>query len=168
VESAFGSPLSVTDAGGTVAGGTLLGNATLESMSAIMARSDALRLMPTTQVRYAPVAWFTNRVTLGADITQSDGVQLFPKNNLGWYPDRTPYGNELTETRRQDRFYTVDYLGNIRYEFGAGKRTVSDLSFGSQYINRVSDQLSGLGQGLISNDAQLVTNANTSVVGQRS
>jgi TonB-linked SusC/RagA family outer membrane protein len=166
VESAFGSPLTVTDAGGTVAGGTLLGNATLESMSAIMSRSNALRFMPTTQVRYAPVSWFTNRVTLGADITESDGVQLFPKNNNAWYPDRTPYGNELTEVRRQDHFYTVDYLGNIRFDLGSGKRITSDLSFGSQYINRATDQLSGLGQGLISNDAQLVTNANTSVVGQ--
>ena len=165
VESAFGSPLTVTDASGSITGGTLIG-ATLESMSAIMARSNALRVMPTAQMRYAPVPWFTNRVTLGADVTQSNGVQLYPKNSLGWYPDRTPYGNELTEVRRQDRFYTVDYLGNLRFEFGSGKHIASDLSFGSQYIDRVSDQLSGLGQGLISNDAQLVTNANTSVVGQ--
>jgi TonB-linked SusC/RagA family outer membrane protein len=166
VESAFGSPLTVTDASGSIAGGTLLGTATLESMSAIISRSDALRVMPTAQVRYAPMPWFTNRVTLGADVTQSNGVQLFPKNNSGWYPDRTPYGNDLTEVRRQDRFYTVDYLGNLRFELGSGKQITSDLSFGSQYINRVNDQLSGLGQGLISNDAQLVTNANTSVVGQ--
>ena len=164
VESAFGSALTVNDATGKIAGGTLLGNATLESLSAIIARSSALRAIPTAQVRYAPVSWFTNRVTVGGDITQSDGFQLYPKNSFGWYPDRTPYGNDVTSVRRNDRIYTVDYLGNVRFELG--KTISSDLSFGSQYINRTSDQLTGVGQGLISNDATLVTNANTSAVGQ--
>jgi TonB-linked SusC/RagA family outer membrane protein len=164
VESAFGSALTVSDATGNVTGGTLLGNATLQSLSAIIARSSALRAMPTAQVRYAPVSWFTNRVTVGGDITQSDGFQLYPKNNFGWYPDRTPFGNDVTSIRRDDRIYTVDYLGNVRFELG--RSLSSDLSFGSQYINRSSDQLSGVGQGLISNEATLVTNANTSAIGQ--
>jgi TonB-linked SusC/RagA family outer membrane protein len=164
VESAFGSPLTVTDASGSIAGGTLLGNATLQSLSAIQARTSALRAMPNVQLRYSPISWFTNRVTVGADLTQADGVQLYPKNNFGWYPDRTPFGNDLTTARREDRLYTVDYLGNLRFDVAAG--LTSDLSFGSQYINRFTDQLNGAGQGLISNEALLVTNANTSVVGQ--
>ncbi len=118
------------------------------------------------QVRYAPISWFTNRVTLGADLTETDGFELFPKNSFGWYPTIPTYGNQITSIRNSDRLYTVDYLGNMRAEFGANKQISSDLSFGSQYIVRVNDRLSGAGQGLISNEASLVTNATVSTVGQ--
>ncbi|MGH7720385.1 MAG: TonB-dependent receptor domain-containing protein, partial [Gemmatimonadaceae bacterium] len=167
VESAFGSALGVTEGpDGELTGGMLLGNATLESLSSIISRNTATRMMPTAQVRYAPVPWFTNRVTVGADLARSEGFQLFPKNPFGWYPDRLPFGNELTIIEADDRLYTVDYLGNIHAELGAEKQISTDLSFGSQYISRTNEQLAGVGQGLISNDATLVTNANTSSVAQ--
>ena len=89
------------------------------------------------QVRYAPISWFTNRVTLGADLTQADGFELFPKNSFGWYPTIPTYGNADHVDPQNDRLYTVDYLGNIRVEFGADKQISSDLSFGSQYIDRI-------------------------------
>ena len=172
VESAFGNPRTVAygaPPGGSgdsvLTGGTLL-TATFESLSSIITRSNALRTMPSVQVRYAPISWFTNRVTLGADITQADGSELFPKNSFGWYPTIPTYGNQLSTTRQSDRLYTVDYLGNIRVEFGGNKQISSDLSFGSQYIDRISDRLSGGGQGLISNEASLVTNATISTIGQ--
>jgi len=167
VESAFGSPRTVVEgAGGVLGGGTLLGNVTFESMSSIITRTNALRTLPSVQVRYAPISWFTNRVTLGADLTETDGFELFPKNSFGWYPTIPTYGNQITSIRNSDRLYTVDYLGNMRAEFGANKQISSDLSFGSQYIVRVNDRLSGAGQGLISNEASLVTNATVSTVGQ--
>jgi len=171
VESAFGNPRTVvygaprpgtTDS--VVTGGTLLGGVTLESMSSITTRSNALRAIPSTQVRYAPFSWFTNRITLGADLTQLDGFELFPKNSFGWYPTIPTYGNQIQTTRQNERLYTVDYLGNIRAEFGTSFS--SDLSFGSQYIRRTNDRLSGAGQGLISNEANLVTNATVSTIGQ--
>lgn len=173
VESVFGSPLTVRrgvlrpgDTDSVLVGGTLIGSATLESLSSIASRNSALRTTPSVQVRYAPLSWFTNRLTLGADITQADGFILFPKNNFGWYPDRVPYGNDLTSIRQDDRFYTVDYLGNLRSEFGTEKQFSSDLSFGSQYISRTSDRLTGSGSGIISNEATLVTNATSSTVSQ--
>ena len=167
VESAFGNPRTVAEGSdGTITGGTLLGNATFESLSSIVTRSNAMRAMPSVQVRYAPFSWLTNRVTLGADLTQADGFELFPKNSFGWYPTIPTYGNQLSTTRVNDRLYTVDYLGNIRAEFGTNKQLSSDLSFGSQYINRSSDRLSGAGQGLISNEASLVTNATINTIGQ--
>jgi hypothetical protein len=173
VQSAFGSALAVRngvrrpgDTDSVLVNGTLFGTVTLESLSAIVSRNSALRTTPSVQVRYAPLTWFTNRLTLGADITQADGFQLFPKNSFGWYPDRTPFGNDVSSIRQDDRFYTVDYLGNIRTELGSNKELSSDLSFGSQYIGRTSDRLSGSGQGLISNEASLVTNATTSTVSQ--
>jgi TonB-linked SusC/RagA family outer membrane protein len=173
VGSAFGNPLTVRngvlrpgDTDSVLVGGTLISTATLESLSSIVSRSSALRTTPSVQVRYAPLTWFTNRLTLGADITQADGFNLFPKNNFGWYPDRVPYGNDLTSIRQNDRFYTVDYLGNIRTELGSNKQFSSDLSFGSQYIGRTSDRLGGSGSGIISNEAALVTNATSSTVSQ--
>ena len=171
VESAFGNPRTVvygaprpgtTDS--VVTGGTLLGGVTLESMSSIITRSNALRAMPSAQVRYAPFSWMTNRITLGGDITQLDGFELFPKNSFGWYPTIPTYGNQLQATRQNERLYTVDYLGNIRAQLGSDFS--SDLSFGSQYIRRTNDRISGAGQGLISNEASLVTNATVSTIGQ--
>ena len=51
IESAFGSPRTVVqNADGTITGGMLLGNATFESLSAMISRSSALRAMPTAQV----------------------------------------------------------------------------------------------------------------------
>ena len=171
VESAFGNPRTVVygaprpgTSDSVVTGGTLLGGVTLESMSSITTRSNALRAIPSAQVRYAPFSWFTNRITLGGDLTQLDGFELFPKNSFGWYPTIPTYGNQLQTTRQNERLYTVDYLGNIRAQIGSDFS--SDLSFGSQYIRRTNDRLSGAGQGLISNEASLVTNATVSTIGQ--
>jgi TonB-linked SusC/RagA family outer membrane protein len=172
VGSAFGSPLTVrrgvlpgqTDS--VLVGGTLIGTASLESLSSIVSRNSALRTTPSVQVRYAPLSWFTNRLTLGADITQANGFILFPKNNFGWYPDRVPFGNDISSIRQDDRFVTADYLGNIRAEFGTNRQFSSDLSFGSQYIARTTDRLSGSGSGIISNEATLVTNAISNVLSQ--
>ena len=173
VNSAFGNPLNVRngvlhpgDTDSVLVGGTLVASATLESLSSVISRNAALRTTPSVQVRYAPLSWFTNRLTLGADITQADGFILFPKNSLGWYPDRVPFGNDVTSIRQDDRYYTVDYLGNIRTELGSNKQFSSDLSFGSQYIGRTSDRLTGSGSGIISNEAALVTNATSSTVSQ--
>ena len=171
VQSAFGNPRTVVHGAprpGTsdsvLIGGTLLGGVTLESLSSIITGSNALRAIPSAQVRYAPFSWFTNRITLGGDITAVDGSELFPKNSFGWYPTIPTYGNQIQTTRQDDRLYTVDYLGNMRAELGSDFS--SDLSFGSQYIRRTSDRLSGAGQGLISNEANLVTNATVSTIGQ--
>jgi len=173
VESAFGNPRTVVygapAAGGgdsVITGGTLLGGVTLESMSSIITRSNALRALPSVQMRFTPISWFSNRVTLGADVTQTDGFELWPKNSFGWYPTIPTYGNQITSVRNSDRLYTVDYLGNVRLDFGAAKQFSSDLSFGSQFINRTGDRFTGQGQGLISNEALIVTNATVSVVGQ--
>ena len=172
VQSAFGRPLDVRngvrrpgDTDSLLVGGTLTASATLESLSSIISRTSALRTTPSVQVRYAPLSWFTNRVTLGADVTQADGFILFPKNSFGWYANFAN-GNDVSSIRQDDRLYTVDYLGNIRTALGSSKQFSSDLSFGSQYIGRTSDRLSASGSGIISNEAPLVTNAISSTVSQ--
>src|SRR5690606_11565481 len=168
IQSTLGSPLTVQDApGGGITGGLLFPATSLESLSAITSRVAALRLTPSLQVRYAPVPWFTNRLTVGGDLTQAEGFQHFPKNDFGWYPDRLVAGNgDVSTTRRDDRSYTVDYLGDIRTTFGDEAQFSSNLSFGSQYVQRVQSTLAGSGAGLVTNSAYLVRNAATSTVGQ--
>ena len=124
-------------------------------------------MTPSLQVRFAPALWFSNRVTLGADLTQGRGFQLFPKNDFGWYPDRLPAGNgDVSTSQEDDRSYTVEYMGNISTSFGGEGQFSSNLSVGSQYIHRITHRLSGAGAGLATNSAYLVTNAATSTVGQ--
>ena len=167
VQSAFGVATGVTeDPNGGLMGGTLFATSTLESLSSIISRNTSTRVLPTAQVRFSPWPWFTHRLTLGADVVRGEGFQLFPKNPFNWYPDRTPFFNDLNVNTAYDRFYTVDYLGNVHWDLGASNQISTDLSFGSQYISRTNERLAGTGQGLISNDATLVTNANTSSVGQ--
>jgi TonB-linked SusC/RagA family outer membrane protein len=170
VQSIFGSPLTVSDNGpdGALNGGMLFANTSLESLSSIKSQVSALRATPSVQVRYAPVTWFTNRVTLGVDITQGKGFLLFPKNTLGWYANRQPAGDagEVATNQDDDRTYTVEYLGNISSDFGPNGQFTSNFSFGSQYIHRVVNRLSGEGFGLATNAAYLVTNAASSAIGQ--
>jgi TonB-linked SusC/RagA family outer membrane protein len=168
LQSILGSPLTVQEGDeGGLAGGLLFGTSTLESLSSIVSRVSALRVTPSVQVRFSPLDWFTNRFTVGADLTQGEGFQLFPKNDQGWYPTRVGAGNgDFTRTQQDDRTYTVDYLGNIRADFGSSDDFSSNLSFGSQYIHRLTQSLSGTGAGLATNQALLVTNAAVSTVGQ--
>jgi TonB-linked SusC/RagA family outer membrane protein len=168
VQSILGSPLTVRDGeGGGLAGGLLFGSSTLESLSSIVSNVSALRTTPSVQMQYAPRPWFTNRLTVGADLTQGRGFQHFPRNDEGWYPDRLVEGNgDVEATQQDDRSYTVDYLGDVRADFGDGGEFSSNLSFGAQYIHRITQALSGAGIGLATNSAFLVTNAAISTVGQ--
>jgi TonB-linked SusC/RagA family outer membrane protein len=166
IQSILGSPLTVRDAtDGTLTGGLLFGTTSLESLSSVTSRVKALRTTPSVQVRYTPVSWFTNRFTLGADLTQGRGFQLFPRNDQGWYPTR-PGAGDVTSTQEDDRSFTVDYLGNISAALGAEGRISSNLSFGSQYIHRITNRLSAAGEGLATNESFLVDNAAVSTVGQ--
>lgn len=169
VQSILGTPLTVRDDSpdGGISGGMLFGSSSFESLSSITSRVSALRITPSIELRYAPIPWFSNRVTLGADITQGRGFQHFPKNDQNWYPSGRPFGNgDVSTNQDDDRSYTVDYLGNIAAAFGGRSEFSSNLSFGSQYIRRVRHLLSGTGAGLATNSAFLVTNSATSTVGQ--
>jgi TonB-dependent starch-binding outer membrane protein SusC len=167
LQSILGSPLTVTDAAGTLQGGLLFGSSTLASLSSIESRVKALRTTPSLQLRYAPAPWFTHRLTMGADLTQGSGFELFPRNDQGWYPTRpAPGTGDVTTTQEDDRSYTVDYLGNVTADFGAAGMVSSNLSFGAQYIHRITSVLRGAGEGLATNGSYLVDNAAVSTVGQ--
>src|SRR2546430_2156307 len=67
---------------GTRSGGLSTPVAGLE---AIQNELTTVRFTPTAQIRYTPLAWFTNRLTIGGDISSTHGVTFFPKNSQSWY-----------------------------------------------------------------------------------
>ena len=127
-------------------------------LEAIQNELTTVRFTPTAQIHYTPLTWFTNRLTVGADISQTHGVTFFPKNNQNWYQGDWANGY-IEDAQDPINIYTVDYLGNIHSTFGGDRHIASDFSFGSQYINTVENYLAGVGIGLAANSSNLVSSA---------
>lgn len=140
---------------GTRSGGLSTPVAGLE---AIQNELTTVRYTPSAQVHYSPMSWFTNRLTVGADLSSTHGVTFFPKNTQNWYQGDQANGY-VEDVQEPVSIYTVDYLGNIHSSFGGDRQIASDLSFGSQYINTVDTYLAGVGIGLAANSANLVSSA---------
>jgi TonB-dependent starch-binding outer membrane protein SusC len=119
------------------------------------------RVTPTIQVLYTPLPWFSNRFTLGADLASTEGITYFPVNNQNWYNGDQTNGY-LENTQNPVNTYTFDYLGNIKTKFGRNDWITSNLSFGSQYIDIVNNELTGVGLGFIDNQSNLVSSAASS------
>ena len=166
VAQGLSNPTTVREGSdGTLIGGTTQTN---EGIRNILSESAALRVMPSVQVQYNPVSWLTNRFTVGADITDTKSTQFFPRNTQNWYPAASTGANLGAVSASQNNLviYTVDYLGNIRTELGSSGRFVSDLSFGSQFINTISSSISAAGTGIVTNTAYLVGQTTSPVGGQ--
>lgn len=144
-------------ADGTRSGGLSTPVAGLE---AIQNELTTVRFTPTAQVHYTPLSWFTNRLTVGGDISATHGVTFFPKNTQNWYNGDQANGY-VEDVQDPIHIYTVDYLGNIHSTFGGTRQIASDFSFGSQYINTVQNVLAGIGIGLATNSSNLVSSAAT-------
>jgi hypothetical protein len=106
-------------------------------------------------MRYEPLRWLTNRLTIGGDIARIFYRQFYPKNDIGWYAGNFNQG-QLREDRNAFDTWTLDYLGNIRREFMAG-RLDADVSFGAQVIDRLSDSLTANGYGLATNSSATIS-----------
>ncbi len=160
------NPTTVTELpDGTLAGGTTQTN---EAIRNILNETSSLRITPSAQVQFSPVRWFTNRFTVGADLTDTKATQFFPRNSQNWYPSPANGANlgAVSATQSNLVIYTVDYLGNVRNEFGRGGRFVSDLSFGSQFINTIDNSVLAAGMGIVTNTANLVGLTTSPVGGQ--
>ncbi len=167
IESGLGSPLSVRygSDGSTLAGGYLVGTTSVESMSSILSKVKTLRVTPSAKVQYNPTDWFTNRLTFGGDVQRTEATQFYPRNDQGWY-----FGDQangwVREVNSNVDLYTLDYLGNVKWRFGADHQFESDLSFGSQFIQRKVHNLTGTGVGLTTNSSNLVSSAATNTAGE--
>ena len=166
IAQGLSNPTTVTrNAAGELVGGTTQTN---EAIRNIVNEASSLRLTPSVQIQYTPFAWMTNRFTVGADLTNTRATTFFPRNSLNWYPAAANGANQGAISVTQDNLhiFTVDYLGNIRTDLGRTGRLVSDLSFGSQFINTIDNSVAASGTGLVTNTTNLVGAATTSLGGQ--
>ena len=127
-------------------------------LAAIQNELTTVRFLPTAQIHYSPLAWWTNRFTVGGDISATHGTTFFPKNSANWYQGDQANGY-VEDVQDPIHIYTVDYLGNMHATLGGAREIASDFSFGSQYINTVENLLAGIGIGLATNSSNLVSSA---------
>jgi TonB-linked SusC/RagA family outer membrane protein len=151
-------PFSVTVApDGTRSGGI---STPVEGLISVLNQLTTTRYTPSAQIHYTPFSWFTNRLTVGGDISSTHGFTFFPKNDQNWYGGDQANGY-VEDVQNPINIYTVDYLGNLRKSFGSNDHITSDFSFGSQYIDRVDNFLAGVGLGLATNSSNLVSSASS-------
>ncbi|MQA92319.1 MAG: SusC/RagA family TonB-linked outer membrane protein [Gemmatimonas sp.] len=140
---------------GTRIGGTY-SDRPFEAVAAIESVSEVFRATPTLSVNYMPTSWFTNRLTLGADVTRGHAWQYFPINSLNWYTGETNTG-DLQEVRANNDVFTLDYLGSI--EGDLSQSVTSKLSFGAQLLSETLDRLTGNGVGFVTAANRVVGDA---------
>ena len=109
---------------------------------------------------YAPTAWFTNRLTLGADLIRDELTKFFPKNLTGQYAAALNNGSNQ-QTRQGFERYTVDYLGDMRGNWGASNQWETHVSFGAQTISTRNESLGATGQGFVVNANNTVGSASS-------
>ena len=151
-----GNPLSL----GGAANGWIIPGRGGTAISNITNEFNTVRVTPSITARYNPQSWFTNRLTVGTDLSRVRYERFLPRNDQGWY---TPLEN--TGFVQQNRYgfdtYTIDYLGNVDRSFGAEKQWRGDLSFGVQVLAANSDSAITSGTGLASNTSNVVSSATT-------
>ncbi|MGH7648063.1 MAG: TonB-dependent receptor plug domain-containing protein, partial [Gemmatimonadaceae bacterium] len=143
---------------GTRSGGT---STPIEGLEAIQNKLTTLRFTPTATAHYNPFSWLTNRLTIGGDLSSTEGFTFFPKNDQNWYSGDQANGY-VEDVQNPIHIYTIDYLGDVKLTFGSNGHIASDLSFGSQYINTTTNYLAGVGIGLADNSSNLVSSAASS------
>lgn len=142
---------------GSRTGGT---STPIPALEAISNTLTTTRFTPSTQIHYNPFSWFTNRLTIGGDLSSTHATTFFPTNDQNWYNGDQANGY-VEDVQNPISIYTVDYLGNLHATFGADGHIGSDFSFGSQWINTVNNYLAGVGIGLATNSSNLVSSAST-------
>lgn len=149
----LGSPLTRSDAATPSNDGWYANNRHYNAIASIQHKLLTHRVTTNITANYAPLTWFTNRVTGGLDYASDEGRNFQPKNDSLWYGGLTDGGQNASTTRGAER-YTFDYLGNMRREWGS--RWETNLSFGLQVVSTRNTLLTGTAIGF-------VTNANNSV-----
>ena len=142
---------------GTRSGGISTPVVGLES---VLNQLTTLRYTPSAQIHYNPFSWFSNRLTVGGDVSSTHGFTFFPRNDENWFGGDQANGY-VEDVQNPINIYTVDYLGDLKKSFGENDHITSDFSFGSQYINTTNNFLAGVGLGLATNSSNLVSSASS-------
>jgi TonB-dependent starch-binding outer membrane protein SusC len=150
----LGNPTTV----GTAQDGWFAAFRNADAIALLENRNVTMRNQPNMTLRYTPIPWFSNRLTVGADISRSEATGFVPRTEQAIFSVRLAQG-DITETNTNFDTYTVDYLGNIQHRFGLESQFSSDLSFGMQLNSRRDEFVQANGNGLVTNAARAVSAA---------
>ena len=152
----LGSPLSVRE-DGSGANGWFGNNRGPEEIRAIQNNLQSRRTQANVAISYQPRSWFTNRFTVGADLSRDEFTNFYPRNTINAYGALLSAGDNTQGRLGFDR-YTIDYLGTARGTYGADDAWGVNLSGGLQSIITRTDFTQANGNGFISNAANAVLN----------
>jgi TonB-dependent starch-binding outer membrane protein SusC len=147
----LGSPTSV---GVDSREGWFGANRQVEAISAIENSNMVIRVNPSVTANYNPMPWFSHRFSMGADITRSEALSFFPRNENTWYGTATLNSGQMSQRRQNRDQITFDYLGSVRRSIG--EDWVADLAFGGQAVATRSDLAGAVGQGFATNTARSI------------
>ncbi len=154
----LGNPRSVRATPDSLIGGWYIPTRNEAAITSIESGIETLRYTPSITTNYTPAEWFTNRLTLGADVSRTQGTQFFPRNTDQWYGGDLNLG-DLEEERINFDVYTLDYLGTFSTLFGQNDQFKADFSLGFQAIAEVLDNVAGFGTDFVTNQNRVIGDA---------
>jgi TonB-linked SusC/RagA family outer membrane protein len=147
----IGDPLTL----GTPSDGWFGGTRHSDQIAAVKNVNQVVRSLSTLTLHYQPASWLTQRLTVGADLSNEERVKMVPKNDSGYYAASDNPGF-VHEVRAGYRAITLDYLGNATRSFGEKQAWEAELAWGSQIITTREDVVEADGSGLATNAARVV------------
>ena len=156
----LGSPLSRQDNGLPSQDGWFGFARQVDAITAIKNSLQTSRNLYSLTANYTPVPWFTSRLTLGGDILRDEFTRFFPKNAVGQYAAALNGGSNSQTRQGFDRF-TLDYLGNVRSEWGSERQWETNVSFGAQTIASRTESIGATGVGFVVNSNPTVGSASS-------
>ncbi len=157
----LGSPLTRTDSPDNSADGWFGYNRHFDALAAIDNQLLTYRVLPSLTVNYVPKPFFTNRLTVGADLAADRQAEFFPKNDSSRYTPALLNSGQNTQASRTAQRLSVDYLGNVRQTYGAQSQWEANLSFGMQVISTQNSTTNSQGVGFVTNANRSITSAAT-------
>ncbi|MCC6319379.1 MAG: SusC/RagA family TonB-linked outer membrane protein [Gemmatimonadaceae bacterium] len=156
----LGSPLTRRDDGVASQDGWFGFNRGVAAIAAIQNELDTRRNILNLSATYLPTPWLKSRFTAGGDLLNDEATRFFPKNTATNYSGDLNLGNN-TQTRIGIQRYTLDWINDANRSFGSENQLQATLSAGFQAIATRSDNIGAVGQGFVTNAANVITNAST-------
>jgi TonB-linked SusC/RagA family outer membrane protein len=100
-------------------------------------RQDIDRFTGSLQLNFRPTEWFTNRLTIGTDVTQEANLELMPflaSDTMRYFWGETTANGYHYQERRDQTFNTFDYVGTVELDVGSSVSLAT--SAGLQYYTR--------------------------------
>jgi TonB-linked SusC/RagA family outer membrane protein len=124
--------------------------------------TEAERTLLGGTVNFVPVSWFRNRATFGVDFNSPLATVFYPPNvSLSADADPTFAAGVLVQQQRPTHLYTFDYSGTASNTIPVLGGLRSDFSLGVQGVLNQVRFTQARGDGLPSEDFQLVGSATT-------